>query len=184
MLEKIKISIAKTEEEFLQVYQLRYSVFATEQKDYRYANIQEQICIDKLDNSNHIIFIAAYKGKIVGTKRLAIRKNEVFIGDEFYDFKGLANHLKISLEELITSVAVLQKTVVHKDFRNIGVASQIYKSIVDYCFQNDFKILLVGVKASEQKVISSWLKKGWTIFKNNIMIENMQFILLLKKLYD
>jgi len=160
----IEISIAETEEELNQAYRLRYQVFSLEEGDYRYADKEAEVFKDYTDNGKHPIFIAKYNKKIIGTGKVAFRKTEPFLGDEYYHYDLLAEMVGLHVDELMTCVALFERIALDTKYRNNGIATMMLNKMEEYSISQRIKYILIAVKSNKLELINLWKNKGFKVY--------------------
>ena len=151
--DSIVIKVAESEIEKREAYQLRYEVFTIELNDQRYADHELREFRDSDDVDGSILIIAKSDNQVIGSVRLKPLKFRNFIGVDDYGFERLAEFLGIEEEQLLSSVAVLDRFVFAKDFRR---GRTLYQKLLEewdnQAARYGVKILVGAVKAQNVRL--------------------------------
>ena len=122
---------ATTDDLKQQALRLRYEVFFEEGNDGRYADHERKVWSDRDDGPQSRLVVGLNElGNVVGTMRLTRLIDWPFIAHEIYDFRLLAEIVKIPEELLRATVARADRGVVAKAYRGSGVLVQM-----QHCFE-------------------------------------------------
>lgn len=178
-MKNITIKIAKTEEEFLSAYQLRYKVFTEEEGDYRYADTERKIFKDETDTNDHIIFLVYHKDVLIGTSKIGLRKFSPFPRDDFYEFDIIADRHHESIEFIKNKSVLWQRIVIKKEYRNQGIGKKLLKEMFDKSKELKMKYIFVAFKPNSKK-IKYWKEWGFHFYKEKQILDGY----LLKVMYQ
>ncbi|MES2477701.1 MAG: GNAT family N-acetyltransferase [Bacteroidota bacterium] len=145
------IKRASSAEELTQVYQIRYQCLTIELGDESHARHQEKAYYDEDDIHSARIFVAYVEDKIVGTARLLLRKEQVFIADEFYSYNPLASQLGMDAESLKVKTGLIDRVCILQEYRGHRIFNGFYESISGEMMQNNCDYLLAAIHADNHK---------------------------------
>ena len=157
--DSIVIKVAESEIEKREAYQLRYEVFTIELNDQRYADHELREFRDSDDVDGSILIIAKSDNQVIGSVRLKPLKFRNFIGVDDYGFERLAEFLGIEEEQLLSSVAVLDRFVFAKDFRR---GRALYQKLLDELDSQSVNYgvrVLVGAVKAENARLKNFYKR-------------------------
>ena len=117
-------------------FRLRYEVFTEEQGDARYADHEQRMCCDALDNEQSQLLLAVTAEGIVGTSRLSFRSAGPFLSDESYRWDLFALELRETVHNLISSVALWDRGAVLPAFRRSGILSSMEQNVTSEAREN------------------------------------------------
>lgn len=145
------IKRASTDEELAHVYHIRYQCLTIELGDESHARHQEKAYYDEDDIQSARIYVAYVEDKIVGTARLLLRKEQVFIADEFYSYAPLASQLGIDAESLKLKTGLIDRVCILQEYRGHKIFQSMYETVSAEMKQQNCSYLLAAIHAENKK---------------------------------
>lgn len=157
-----RLVVAQTREEKEQAFRLRYDAFFTEEGDSRYADHSKQLWSDCDDESGAIVLNAvAEDDRLAGTLRLTARKQLAYIAHECYSLELLVEILGIPLELILPKIARVDRGVVQKDFRRLGVFDALLKGVESIVVGLNCNLLVTNPRLANVPSILGLEKRGF-----------------------
>lgn len=165
MVKSYTIKIAETDEQLDEVYELRYNHAFKSGADPKYALHQLKLYRDDYDNKFAKIFIAVDNTKkVIGTIRLLYKKETELPYEWCYDYDYISNRLGISLDQIYSRCALLDRGCIHPNFRGLGIYWEMVKLLEENMRKNDTDILLgTWIEADFQLALSHVRKANWIL---------------------
>jgi GNAT superfamily N-acetyltransferase len=158
-----RVRIATTTSEIEMALRLRYSVFYLEGGDTRYADHSQALWIDKDDGPNsHLLIAVDDSDNVIGTIRVTVLRDCDFIGHAAYDFNVLASYVGIPLNELRNRIARIDRGVVAKTFRRLGIRSLLQTLAEQTALSHGCDVLVASNATSNAPARLANQKLGWT----------------------
>jgi predicted GNAT family N-acyltransferase len=142
---------AKLDQEFKQVYQLRYQCLTIELGDETYAHHHEGTYFDQDDFEYNRVFVACMGQLVVGTARLLFRKEKEFIADDFYEYENLAKMMGVSKHNFIQRTCLIDRVCILKEYRGHHIFKKIYELALMEMKHNNCDFLLAAIHVENQK---------------------------------
>lgn len=135
--ERFTVKFAQTEQEKISTYSLRYHHML---KDYRpELQIENELDVTPADAfAKHAICIDNNTGEVVGCYRIitsdCLPQGEHFVCEDEFDI----SNIKKSGE----SIAEMSRAVIHKEYRNSIVLMLLFKFVLNYLIQNNYRFMI------------------------------------------
>ena len=156
------VRLATTPAEIEMAMKLRYSVFFVEGGDARYADHERQVWSDRDDGpQSHLLIAVDDSNNVIGTGRVTILRDWQFIGHDAYGLDVLATHIGISLEELLSRIARLDRVVVAKEFRGTGIRSLLEDLAEVAALKHDCDIFVAAGSVEKIPARRANQRLGW-----------------------
>lgn len=177
----VRFSIAETQEQREAVYRLRYRVFAEELGADRYADHENRIWIDE-DDGPQSITLAGWteNDEAIATMRLCCMRNHRFIGFECYQLAILGEHVALSEESLIETVAKVDRVAILKPFRASGHLIRLQRCAEETARAHKCKILIGSVDVRNERSIASFQALGWKVYCKSSVYRDLECMLVFK----
>lgn len=159
------VSRANSEASRLEAYRLRYRVVCEERGDYRHADHAGKIFRDPIDGDQTSLFVAEdAEGKIVGTLRLTLRRDQAFIAELAHAFPILARVLGMTCAEMYRQVGFIERGVVSKAFRGSGVFTELLIACESEAVRSNQVALVAIVDVRNIGMIKLLMRHGWNTY--------------------
>jgi GNAT superfamily N-acetyltransferase len=155
------IKLAKTAQEFNEVYHIRYQCLSLELGDETYANHLAQTYHDEDDEKCQRVFVAYEAGKALGTARLLLRREQLFIADDFYDFGYLADMFGLPISDLLNKTCLIDRVCISKEYRGHHIFTRFFEAICIEMKKCNCHILLAAIEQNNRKSESVFTHFGF-----------------------
>lgn len=177
----VRFSLAETQEQLETVYRLRYRVFAEELGADRYADHENRIWIDEDDGPQSMTLAGWTENQeAVATMRLCCMRNHRFIGFDYYQLAMLAEHVQLSEESLIQTIAKADRAAILKPFRASGLLPRLQRFAEETARAHDCRILVGSVELGNERSIVSFQALGWKVYCKSSVYRGLECMLVFK----
>lgn len=158
--------VARTEEERLRAYRVRYDVLCVECGDHRYADHTARVYVDANDEKQTVLLIACDEtDQVIGTARVTVRRDCGFLREHLYSFEHLAALVHCPTSALLDRVALLDRGAVLPAWRGKAVGAELTRLMERVAEDAGCQIGLSVTHAANRASQNSLRRLGWTQYE-------------------